>query len=175
MDLKKEVERAHAGMMGKINGSARFSIVCDMYNFVQFINKYVPSYDGIKYDDDGYLIINDDMKQMSQLKSIYQQRNYQKYDTLVCTKVLNDMFNTNLDQLILNAHSHQITDDILNTFGLTCEDIQEYESHPWYWHKWHTTKVRLHTIYLSIKYLYLRAINLRLKITIAIKKWFKHK
>ena len=175
MDLKKETCRADASVMGKINGSKAFSNVCDMYNFTEFVNKYVPSYNDIKYDDNGYLIINDDMKQMLQLKSIYQQRNYRKYDTLVCTEVLNDMFNTNLDQLVLNAHSHQITDDILSTFGLTCEDIQEYESHPWYWHKWHTTKVRLHIIYLSIKSLYLRAVHLRLKITIAIKKRFKHK
>lgn len=96
------------------------------------------------------------MKQMLELKSIYQQRNYEHYDTLACTRVLNDMFRTNLDDLTLNAHSRMITEDILNTYGLTYEKVAEYESHPWYYHM-------LYRLYLSLNIL-------RLKIIIAIKK-----
>jgi hypothetical protein len=163
VNLKKELERA--------SGSAdKFSYMCDMYNFVQFVTKYVPSYAEIKYDDDGYLIINDDMKSMSKVKAIHQQRNYQKYDTLVCTEVLNSMFKTNLNDLMMYAHSRQITEAILSATGVTYEMIQEYESHPWYYHKWHMLKTKVHCMYLSIKYMWLKLITLRLKITIAIRK-----
>ena len=165
MDLKKELERVS-------EDPNKFSYICDMYNFVQFVTKYVPSYTDIKYDDDGYLIINDDMKSMSKVKAIHQQRNYQKYDTLVCTEVLNSMFKMNLNDLMMYAHSRQITEDILNATGVTYEMIQEYESHPWYYHKWNMLKTKVHLVYLNIKYIYLKIINLRLKIKIAITRWF---
>ena len=168
MNLKKELERVS-------DNPNRFSYMCDMYNFVQFVNKYVTSYTDIKYDDGGYLIINDDMKSMFEIKKIYQQRNYQKYDTLVCTEVLNSMFKMNLNDLMIYAHSRQITEDILSATGVTYEMIQEYESHPWYYHKWHMLKTRMHLVYLNIKYIYLKIINLQLKIKIAIMRWFKHK
>ena len=163
MDLKKE-------LMNVCENPNRFSYMCDAYNFVQFITKYVPSYTGIKYDDDGYLIINDDMKSIAKVKVIHQQRNYRKYDTLVYTEVLNDTFKTDLNDLVLYAHSLQITEDILSATGVTYEMIQEYESHPWYYHKWHMLKTKVHCMYLSIKYMWLKLITLRLKITIAIRK-----
>lgn len=166
MNLKKELERVS-------NNTHKFSYMCDMYNFVQFVNKYVPSYTDIKYEYDGYLIINDDMKSMYNVKQIHQQRNYQKYDTLVCTEILNSMFKTNLNDLMIYAHSRQITEDILEATGVTWEMIQEYESHPWFYHKWRMLKMQVYGIYLNIKYLYLKSINLLLKAKLAIRKWLK--
>ena len=157
MDLKKELERVS-------ENTNKFSYMCDMYNFVQFVTKYVPSYTDIKYDDDGYLIINDDMKSMSEVKKIHQQRDYQKYDTLVCTEVLNSMFKTNLIDLMIHAHSLQITEDILSATGVTYEMIQEYESHPWYYHKWHIIKNKVHCMYLRANIVRLKIINIILKI-----------
>ena len=156
MNLKKELIEVY-------DNPNEFSYTCDMYNFVQFVTKYVPSYTDIKYDDDGYLIINDDMKSMSKVKAIHQQRNYQKYDTLVCTEVLNSMFKTNLNDLMMYAHSRQITEDILDATGVTYEMIQEYESHPWYYHKWHRVKNKVHSMYLRANIVRLKIINTILK------------
>lgn len=158
MNLDKEIKRNNELHKDKIIPPVE---VYYKYFFVKFVWLYAYEHkDDIQYDEDGFVILNNDMKNVINKFEDNQKKSFMEDDVLGITQILNEYFNTNLSDDDINSFVENMRDEIYDASGASkfISEITELEDkHP-----------LITKIYLKLKLL-------QITISLAIKKWFKRK